>query len=122
MGQAVWTGSIAFGLVHIPVKLYPATDPQDVRFHLFDRRTGKRVRYERTTRADETATFEPDVPGDGAASLDTTTERGLRPNRTAPQAPPEGSTFNRRQGVSIEPAPIWMRITSGRRPSLEARR
>lgn len=44
MSQAVWTGSISFGLVNIPVRLYPATQPKDVRFHLYDRRTGKRVR------------------------------------------------------------------------------
>src|SRR5438093_1061047 len=36
MSQAVWTGSISFGLVNIPVKLYPATEPKDVRFHLYD--------------------------------------------------------------------------------------
>jgi DNA end-binding protein Ku len=60
MGQAVWTGSISFGLVNIPVKLYPATEPKDVRFHLYDRRTGKRVRYERVTRAEEPAAFAPE--------------------------------------------------------------
>src|SRR5688572_25188572 len=60
MGQAVWTGSISFGLVNIPVRLYPATQPKDVRFHLYDRRTGKRVRYERITRAEEPATFAPE--------------------------------------------------------------
>jgi DNA end-binding protein Ku len=60
MSQAVWTGSISFGLVSIPVKLYPATEPKDVRFHLYDRRTGKRVRYERVTRAEEAAMFEPE--------------------------------------------------------------
>jgi DNA end-binding protein Ku len=66
MSQAVWTGSINFGLVSIPVKLYPATEPKDVRFHLYDRRTGKRVRYERVTRNEEPATFEPysSSPGD----------------------------------------------------------
>ena len=61
MGQAVWTGSISFGLVNIPVRLYPATEPKDVRFHLYDRRTGKRVRYERVTRAEDAATFEPEA-------------------------------------------------------------
>ncbi len=70
MGQAVWSGSITFGLVNIPVRLYPATQPKDVRFHLYDRRTGKRVRYERVTRADEAATFAPDPafapPSDGS--------------------------------------------------------
>jgi DNA end-binding protein Ku len=60
MGQAVWTGSISFGLVSIPVKLYPATEPKDVRFHLYDRRTGKRVRYERVTRDTDAPTFEPE--------------------------------------------------------------
>jgi len=60
MSQAVWTGSISFGLVNIPVKLYPATEPKDVRFHLYDRRTGKRLHYERVTRAEEAATFEPE--------------------------------------------------------------
>ena len=63
MSQAVWTGSISFGLVNIPVRLYPATQPKDVRFHLYDRRTGKRVRYERVTRAEEAATFTPDTAG-----------------------------------------------------------
>src|SRR3989475_7047623 len=62
MGQAVWTGSISFGLVSIPIKLYPATEQKDVRFHLYDRRTGKRVRYERVTRAEEAAVFEPEPP------------------------------------------------------------
>src|SRR5437867_5495267 len=61
MGQAVWTGSISFGLVNIPVRLYPATEPKDVRFHLYDRRTGKRVRYERVTRTEDAATFEPEA-------------------------------------------------------------
>jgi DNA end-binding protein Ku len=47
MARAVWTGSISFGLVSIPVRLYPATSPRDPRFHLVDRKTGRRVRYRR---------------------------------------------------------------------------
>jgi DNA end-binding protein Ku len=47
MARAVWSGTISFGLVSIPVKLYTATTPRDVRFHQFDRETGKRVRYQR---------------------------------------------------------------------------
>jgi DNA end-binding protein Ku len=46
MARAVWTGSLSFGLVNIPVRLYPATEPKDVRFHLTDAR-GRRVRYRR---------------------------------------------------------------------------
>jgi DNA end-binding protein Ku len=51
MPQAVWTGTLSFGLVSIPVKLYGATSPRDVRFHQFEGRTGRRVRYRRV--ADE---------------------------------------------------------------------
>ncbi|MDP9299368.1 MAG: Ku protein [Actinomycetota bacterium] len=46
MPKAVWTGSLTFGLVTIPVRLYPATEPKDVRFHLTDSQ-GRRVRYRR---------------------------------------------------------------------------
>ena len=70
MRQAVWTGSISFGLVTIPVKLYPATEPKDVRFHLYDLRTGKRVRYERVTRAEESAAFAPDPTDLDAPDVD----------------------------------------------------
>src|SRR5947207_12885085 len=60
MSQAVWTGGISFGLVNMPVKVYPATEAKDVRFHLYDRRTGKRVRYERVTKDTDAPTFEPE--------------------------------------------------------------
>jgi len=51
MPKAVWTGSLAFGLVNIPVRLYPATESKDVRFHLMDAR-GRRVRYRRFVEAE----------------------------------------------------------------------
>lgn len=47
MPRAVWSGTLSFGLVSIPVRLYNATVPRDVRFHQFDRETGRRVRYRR---------------------------------------------------------------------------
>jgi DNA end-binding protein Ku len=43
--RSVWSGNLAFGLVSIPVRLYPATEAKDVRFHLVDPATGRRVRY-----------------------------------------------------------------------------
>jgi DNA end-binding protein Ku len=46
MPTAVWTGTLSFGLVAIPVRLVPATEPKDVRFHLYDRE-GRRVRQRR---------------------------------------------------------------------------
>ena len=30
--RAIWSGSISFGLVNIPVKLYTATDTKDISF------------------------------------------------------------------------------------------
>src|SRR5438552_5045864 len=68
MSQAVWTGGISFGLVNIPVKLYPATEPKDVRFHLYDRRTGKRVHYECVTKDIEAPTFEPEPYSDESSA------------------------------------------------------
>ncbi|HEX2026324.1 MAG TPA: Ku protein [Actinomycetota bacterium] len=47
MPRAVWSGAISFGLVNIPVRLYPATSPRDPKFHLVDRQTGRRIRYRR---------------------------------------------------------------------------
>ena len=46
MPTAVWTGTLSFGLVAVPVRLIPATEPKDVRFHLYDRE-GRRVRQRR---------------------------------------------------------------------------
>ena len=51
MPRSVWKGTLSFGLVAIPVSLYPATEAKDVRFHLFDRE-GRRVRYKRVVEAD----------------------------------------------------------------------
>lgn len=45
--RSIWKGSISFGLVHIPVRLYAATEDRRVQFHLLHRRCGTRVRYRR---------------------------------------------------------------------------
>jgi DNA end-binding protein Ku len=47
MARAVWTGALSFGLVSIPVALYPATQEHEVRFHQFQRGTQSRIRYRR---------------------------------------------------------------------------
>jgi DNA end-binding protein Ku len=67
MPRAVWSGSVSFGLVAIPVRLYPATQLKDVRFHLVDRATGRRVRYRRVVETgpddeDYAAADEPEEP------------------------------------------------------------
>ncbi len=44
MARSIWSGSLAFGLVNVPVSLYSATESKDVHFHQFQRDTNKRVR------------------------------------------------------------------------------
>lgn len=45
--RAIWTGSITFGLVNVPVKLYSATEDHDVELHQVHAKDGGRIRYER---------------------------------------------------------------------------
>lgn len=47
MPRAIWNGSISFGLVTIPVKLYGATEDKDVSFRQVHSTDGGRVRYQR---------------------------------------------------------------------------
>jgi DNA end-binding protein Ku len=43
--RSMWKGSISFGLVTIPVKLYAATETKDVRFNLLHDQCRTRVEY-----------------------------------------------------------------------------
>ncbi|WP_314176609.1 non-homologous end joining protein Ku [Streptomyces winkii] len=47
MARAVWSGSLTFGLVTLPVQLATATDSHTVRFHQLERGTSDRVRNKR---------------------------------------------------------------------------
>jgi DNA end-binding protein Ku len=47
MPRPVWTGSISFGLVNVPIKLVSATESHRVAFHEFEEGTGERIRYRR---------------------------------------------------------------------------
>jgi DNA end-binding protein Ku len=47
MARAIWTGSINFGLVTVPVELYSATADHTVGFRQFERGTSDRIRYRR---------------------------------------------------------------------------
>jgi len=47
MARAIWTGTVAFGLVSVPVRLYPATKRKDIRFHEIDRASGQRIRHQK---------------------------------------------------------------------------
>ncbi len=78
MPNSIWTGSLSFGLVVVPVRLYPAIRKKQVRFHELDR-YGRRVRHVRVS--------EPEYEMDG--------ESFSAPPARAPEAP------------SSSPPPSW---------------
>jgi DNA end-binding protein Ku len=61
MPRAVWNGSISFGLVNIPIKLFTAVSRRSVSFNQIDARTGARVRMQRVSAADGTEVPYEDV-------------------------------------------------------------
>jgi DNA end-binding protein Ku len=48
--RTIWKGHISFGLVQIPVGLYPATQDQDLSFHLIDRRDQSPIGYKKVNK------------------------------------------------------------------------
>jgi DNA end-binding protein Ku len=46
--RAIWKGAVSFGLVNVPVRLFAATEENDIRFHQVHREDGGRIRYKRT--------------------------------------------------------------------------
>ena len=64
MPRAMWKGAISFGLVTIPVAVYPATEEKTLRFNQLHDEDGGRVRYKRVCEKDgEEVTFEHIVKG-----------------------------------------------------------
>ena len=47
MARSIWTGTISFGLVTVPVKLYSAVNRKTVRFHQLHGPTGVRIQQKR---------------------------------------------------------------------------
>jgi len=45
--RSIWKGSIAFGLVNVPVKVYSATQDHDLKFHQVHAKDNGRIRYQR---------------------------------------------------------------------------
>jgi DNA end-binding protein Ku len=50
--RAIWKGSLSFGLVNVPVKLYSATEDHDLPLHQVHDADGGRIRYQRTCEID----------------------------------------------------------------------
>ncbi len=47
MPRAIWSGAISFGLVTVPVKMYPAVRPKSVRFNQLDSVDNARIKQKR---------------------------------------------------------------------------
>ena len=52
MARAIWSGSISFGLLNVPVKLYSAVSKQTVRFRELREGDGSRVKHKRVAETD----------------------------------------------------------------------
>jgi DNA end-binding protein Ku len=64
MPRAMWKGAISFGLVTIPVSVYPATEEKGLKFNQLHDEDGGRIRYKRVCEKDgEEVSFEHIVKG-----------------------------------------------------------
>lgn len=52
MARSMWGGSISFGLVNVPVKVFTATSPKGVHFHMLRASDGSRIQYKKVAAAD----------------------------------------------------------------------
>jgi len=52
MPRAIWSGSISFGLLNVPVKLYSAVSRKNVSFRELRQSDGSRIRHKRVAEAD----------------------------------------------------------------------
>ena len=64
MARAIWTGSISFGLLNVPVRLYSAVSSRQIRFKELREKDGSRVRHKRVAEEDgEEVAYEEIVKG-----------------------------------------------------------
>ncbi|MBM7868502.1 DNA end-binding protein Ku [Heliobacterium gestii] len=62
--RSLWKGAISFGLVHIPIKMFAATEEKDVRFHLLHKECHNPIQYQkRCPHCDREVTPEEIVKG-----------------------------------------------------------
>jgi DNA end-binding protein Ku len=47
MARTIWKGSLSFGLVNVPIGVYPATQDKSIHFNQFERGTTDRIRYKK---------------------------------------------------------------------------
>ena len=47
MPRSIWSGTLSFGLLHVPVQLVPCERDTELKFRMLDRRDNAAIRYER---------------------------------------------------------------------------
>jgi DNA end-binding protein Ku len=52
MPRAIWSGTISFGLVNVPVRMYSAISETDLHFHLIHEPDGGRIGYQKICKAE----------------------------------------------------------------------
>jgi DNA end-binding protein Ku len=50
--RPIWSGTISFGLVSVPVRMFPATESKELRFHFLHRKDLTPIAYEKVRRDD----------------------------------------------------------------------
>jgi DNA end-binding protein Ku len=50
--RAIWSGTISFGLVSVPVRMFPATESKELRFHFLHKKDLTPIAYEKVRRDD----------------------------------------------------------------------
>jgi len=61
MARSIWSGVITFGMVSIPIKLYPATQDKDVAFHQLHRPDHSRIKYRKVCAAEDVEVDPDDI-------------------------------------------------------------
>jgi DNA end-binding protein Ku len=61
MPRAIWSGTISFGLVNVPVRMYSAIDEQDLKFHLIHEPDGGRIGYQKICKAEDAPVPEDEI-------------------------------------------------------------
>ncbi len=64
MPRSIWNGTISFGLVHVPIKLYSATESKTVRFSEVHAKDGAKIEHKRIcSKEDKEVPFDEVVKG-----------------------------------------------------------
>ncbi len=89
MPRALWSGSLSFGLVNVPVALVSAVQDKDVHFNQLDEKSGARLHVERYCKEEdvaipyeEVASGYPKSKGDGYVMLTDLELEAAQPEKT----------------------------------------